>query len=799
MPGSGSSYLHRGPLGIVVACVVLCRSAALASKKSVTLGAIALAVVASASFVVPPGQAGPLGRVADDASGAFATDLFGPGQDRYIVKFRGGARGPDAVAARDRTLELVERQTGVRVRELRTLATGARVVQTGTPLNGPESARFMDALGARADVEYVEPDVMMTHDWTPNDPRYGEQGNYRDTVGGARLPTAWDRVRGEGAVVAVLDTGITSHPDLSANLVSGYDFISDSEIARDGGGRDADPSDPGDWSLAGECDLASAHNSSWHGTHVSGTVAAVTNNSTGVAGVAPKGKIQPVRVLGKCGGFLSDIADAAVWASGGSVSGVPVNRTPADIVNMSLGGGGACSNTFQSAIKTAVGNGTVVVVAAGNENQDASAVQPANCQGVVSVAAVDKQGNRASFSNYGAVVDVAAPGTAILSTLNSGTTTRGQATYGTASGTSMATPHVSGLAALMVEARAGLTPAQIKVRLESGARAMPGTCAGGCGAGIIDARATIASLSVSRVAGQDRYATAARVAASYPAGVDVVYLASGRNFPDALAGAALAGKLDSPVLLTEPGGLPGPTRTALTALAPQRIVILGGPNTVSTTVETQAAAYATAASGKVSRVAGQDRYATAARVAASYPAGVDVVYLASGRNFPDALAGAALAGKLDSPVLLTEPGGLPGHTRTALTALAPQRIVILGGPNTVSTTVETQAAAYATAASGKVSRVAGQDRYATAARVAASYPAGVDVVYLASGRNFPDALAGAALAGKLDSPVLLTEPGGLPGHTRTALTALAPQRIVILGGPNTVSTTVEQALASYLD
>ncbi|HCT76836.1 MAG TPA: hypothetical protein DGT23_09660 [Micromonosporaceae bacterium] len=366
---------------------------------------------------------------------------------------------------------------------------------------------------AHGDVEYAEPDARMYVTASPNDTRYGEQWHYFEAKAGLNLPTAWNTADGSGVTVAVIDTGRTAHSDLDANTVAGYDFISDSGYARDGNGRDSNPQDQGDWnSYPAECNLSSkAHNSSWHGTHVAGTIAAVSNNSSGVAGVAPKAKLQHVRVLGKCGGTLSDIADAIVWASGGSVSGIPANSTPAKVINMSLGGSGSCGSTYQNAINGAVGRGTVVVVSAGNSNQDASNARPANCNNVVTVAALDRDGNRAQFnsgntagSNYGSTVDVAAPGgetwtgtggaNGILSTLNSGTTTPGNQSYAFYQGTSMAAPHVAGLAALMLGEKS-LTPAEVESILKANVRAIPGSCSQGCGAGLVDAAKTIGALS----------------------------------------------------------------------------------------------------------------------------------------------------------------------------------------------------------------------------------------------------------------------------------------------------------------
>src|SRR5438067_6478188 len=260
---------------------------------------------------------------------------------------------------------------------------------------------------------------------------------------------------------------------------------------------DSDALDTGDNTTAGQCGTgmpAQDEASSWHGTHVAGTIAAKANNGVGVAGVAYGAKIVPARVLGRCGGYTSDIADAIIWSSGGTASGVPANANPARVLNLSLGGSGTCDTTTQSAINSARSRGAVVVVAAGNSNVDASTSSPANCAGVISVAATGRSGGKASYSNYGSSVTIAAPGgdsgNGIVSTWNAGTTTPGADNYGYMMGTSMATPHVSGVVALMLAANPNLTPDDVAAKLKSSARAFPAVCSG-CGAGIVNAAAAV--------------------------------------------------------------------------------------------------------------------------------------------------------------------------------------------------------------------------------------------------------------------------------------------------------------------
>jgi serine protease len=439
------------------------------------------------------------------ATPAFAGDVqlsglsSAPTHQRFIVKYKDGSTEvatPTALASSLKAAAAAvpaAQGRALGLQKLRQLAIGPTVVKADRPLDRAEAELLMRRLAADPSVEYVEVDQLMQATLVPNDTRFSEQWGFGTSNASINVRPAWDKATGTGVVVAVIDTGITNHPDLNANILPGYDFISDAAMARDGGGRDNNPNDEGDWYAANECGSGiPASNSSWHGTHVAGTIAAVTNNSTGVAGTAFNAKVVPVRVLGKCGGYTSDIADAIVWASGGTVSGVPANANPAEVINMSLGGGGSCSTTYQTAINGAVSRGTTVVVAAGNSNTNVSSSVPANCANVIAVAATTSAGARASFSNYGTGIDISAPGQAILSTLNSGTTVPGSASYASYNGTSMAAPHVAGVVALVQSvAPTALSPASIESLLKSTARPLPGACSGGCGAGIVDADAAV--------------------------------------------------------------------------------------------------------------------------------------------------------------------------------------------------------------------------------------------------------------------------------------------------------------------
>ena len=438
--------------------------------------------------------------------------------DRIIVRYRSLASttGTSATtdAARTSRVQTLSTAIGESLTFVRQMDGGAYVLRLAERKPMSTARALAQRLMTSADVAYAEPDALAFPMLLPNDALFANQWNLLtpdSTALSINLPQAWEMTTGApNLTIAIIDTGVLNHADLAGRTVPGYDFISDAQVGNDGDTRDANPADPGDWvtsaeSASGYFAGCQPRNSTWHGTHIAGIVGANGNNGIGVAGVNWTSKLLPVRVLGKCGGYLSDIADGIRWAAGLSVAGAPVNANPARVINMSLGGDGSCSPIYQDAINAATNAGAVVVVAAGNSNADVSAVQPANCDNVVAVASTDRSGNRASYSSFGSGVDVAAPGgdsggstTMILSTLNTGTTSPVADAYAYYRGTSMAAPQVAGIISLMLSEKPSLTPAQILTLLRGSASGFPAgsTCTILiCGAGVSNGEAAVQAAS----------------------------------------------------------------------------------------------------------------------------------------------------------------------------------------------------------------------------------------------------------------------------------------------------------------
>jgi len=478
-------------------------------------------------------------------AGAAAADVDDDGNARVIVKYRRGsslAQSRQGAQRLGRQLQLHLQDghvLGARSQSLRGRGIGAQAL----------AAR----LAADPDVEWAQPvGRKSVQAVLPNDPLFAAgQASPMPAVGQwyLRAPDAtlvsainavgaWAVTTGTASItVAVLDTGVLyDHPDLppasqpGGKLWPGYDFVSRVASSNDSGGADSDANDPGDW--GGACST-----SSWHGTQVAGLIGAATDNGIGIAGVGRNTMVLPVRVLGRCGsGYDDDIIAGMRWAGGlsnaaGCTSGSSVSATcnphPAQVVNLSLGSAGACSDLYRDAIADLNAAGVVVVVAAGN---DAGRLvdEPANCPGALAVAAVRHVGTKGSYSNLGPQVAIAAPGGncggssaclyPLVTTRNAGTTTPGASTYSDSSvysaGTSFAAPMVAGSVALMLAVNPALTPAAVKTALQDTARAFPtsgaentGTVAcrapdlldqmecycttSTCGAGLLDAGAAV--------------------------------------------------------------------------------------------------------------------------------------------------------------------------------------------------------------------------------------------------------------------------------------------------------------------
>lgn len=305
---------------------------------------------------------------------------------------------------------------------------------------------------------------------------------------------------------------------------------------------------------------------------------------------------------------------------------------------------------------------------------------------------------------------------------------------------------------------------------------------------------TCGAANLLRLGGDDRYDTAVAVSREFNAGRDTVFVASGETFPDALGGAAAAARFDDPLLLVQKGRIPSSVRAELERLQPERIIVVGGPTTISAGVRQQLEGYAS--SGEARRVGGANRYETATAISREfYDEGLDTVYVATGVTYPDALTGSALAGRESAPVLFTQQDEIPTTVRAELERLQPERIVVLGGPQAVSESVRVRLRNYTTG--DVVDRISGADRYETAERVSRQFGTGKVRAYVATGTDYPDALSISARAGSQDLPVLLAKPDDLTGSTRTALNRLDPARGVVVGGGNVLYSIVLDQLGRY--
>ena len=422
--------------------------------------------------------------------------------ERFIVRLRTTPASAAYQPAPESVAALATRH-GLAVAEARHIVSGIHLLRAA-PRPGESAAQTLARLRADPGIEYAEIDARRHALATPDDTLFGEQWYLQDSEPAAVNATAaWSQTTGSnGLVIADLDTGVRfDHPDLRGasdnRLLPGYNMISNAAVSNDGGGRDSDASDPGDWVTAADAKTTqfsgcTVTNSTWHGTRTAGILGAISNNYQGIAGMTWYGWIEPVRVLGKCGGYDSDIIAGMAWAAGMSVSGVAPNPYPARILNMSLGEvGESCQQNYpayQQIIDELVAAGVLVVVSAGNEGGPVDV--PANCAGVVAVAGLRQVGTKVGYSSLGPEIVLSAPAGncvntgvgqpclfSIVTTTNSGTTGPATNTYTDEHnfnvGTSFSAPIVSGIAGLMLSVNGNLTPDRLIARLQAASQPFP--------------------------------------------------------------------------------------------------------------------------------------------------------------------------------------------------------------------------------------------------------------------------------------------------------------------------------------
>jgi serine protease len=518
-----------------------------AARHAPRLGPEALDARLGGQVIVQLGAASPLlsGRAKAAAPG-------GPTASIAAAAVEPATTGPQVAQALGLRL-------GLALRDGRALGPRMQVLKAG----GLGSAALAARLAAEADVEWAVVDgrrfahaAVSAAPLAPDDPLFpkGQTANSlaagqwylraptADVPAAANIVGAWATTQGSAdVVVAVLDTGIRAeHPDLVGKVLPGYDFVSDTPTANDGNGRDADASDPGDWitsaeNASGTFQGCGPAESSWHGTQVAAMIGANTNNGIGMAGAAPLVMLLPVRVLGKCGGYDSDIIAGMRWAAGLSVAGAPANTHPARVLNLSLGSPGACSAAYEQTLSEVNAVGAVVVVSAGNEGLGVNT--PARCGGAIGVGGLRHLGSKSGFASLGHQLAISAPAGncvndvdanpslpclySMLSATNTGTTGPVSATYTDAFnyelGTSFSAPQVAATAALMLSVRPTLTPPSVRSLLQRTARPFPSSGADSgvtactapsqvvqlecycttatCGAGMLDAQAAVEAAS----------------------------------------------------------------------------------------------------------------------------------------------------------------------------------------------------------------------------------------------------------------------------------------------------------------
>jgi len=659
------------------------------------------------------------------------------------------------------------------------------VVDLKSGMSAASTNKTLQSLEDLPEVEFIEP--VQQYKLHSEDIYYDEQWSLENKGGGFGIEDAdidFEEMTKLAApqkhaeiVTAVIDTGVDyTLADLKNQMIStGYDFINDDNEAFDDQG---------------------------HGTHVSGIIAAEADNDYSMTGINQSTKILPVKVLDASGyGDTEQIAYGILYAT----------DQGADIINMSLGGG--YSRVLEYAMRYANERGVTIVAASGNDGWE-EVSYPASSKYAIAVGATNKLDLVSDYSSYGKDLDLVAPGTDIPSLLPDGNVTL-------MSGTSMAAPHVAAVAGVLKSINPFLSPAQLENLLTASADdvefiaedAPPGfeedwgfeedfpyemeELAPGfdlvSGWGRLNGAQAILALKdkwnlAERLSGESRYDTAVEVSKKGWSTSGKAVIATGGDFPDALSAAPLAAYQNAPLLLTKTDSLPQSVKDELKRLKVTEVILIGGQGAISPMVEMELNELGIKAT-KIKRISGKNRYETSVNIAKQMKTSTQAV-VATGSTFADALSIAPVAGSQKMPILLTKPNGLPAEVKAHFAAKAYSKTFIIGGKGAVSDSTAKEVK--------NPVRLSGASRYETNSAVINHFKGsfGGEYMYLSTGANYPDALAGSVLASKSKAPLVLTAPNGPNAATvKTVQEQLKyVTGIYILGGEGALPTQSIQQL-----
>lgn len=584
----------------------------------------------------------------------------------------------------------------------------------------------------------------------PNDPLFKKQEPWIRQI---NLLKAWSMApeSHNQVTVAVIDSGVDlTHPDLMRNLVQGTNLVNENSPPQDLDG---------------------------HGTHVAGLIGARTNNSLGVISPSRGTSIMPIKVTANGKGKLSSVVDGIKFAI----------ENKADVINLSLGAYNH-SHALKTVVSEAKSKGILMVGAAGNDNESA-VIYPAAYPEVLSVAALETgTANKATYSNYGSLVDLSVPGTDIYSTFLNGS-------YSYDSGTSMAAPIATSSAVLIKKYAPFLTNDQIIKLLKETSNQLSGTY--DLGSGELNVEQAITGVNeYNRTYGQTAIDTAVEISKNNWSRLEeqslnigsetldgkFVILARSDEFPDSLAASTLASSIDSPILLVNNEELSKSVIDEMLRLEANHVLLIGGENAISEKVSTTLLKHGL----NPARIAGENRYKTAVEIAKVIDgSSSDTTFVVSGEAFPDALSVSSFASRFGSPILFTKKDELPSETEAFLKEQDAASTYIIGGESVIDSNV------YKNIPSTKITRLGGEDRYDTNFKVLLHFGLSdaSQEMYFATGLKFPDALTGGAIAARRGEAIMLVHPKYTNQALEKSLLYINNKGInnyQILGGPNAI-------------